>query len=136
MPILAIDALLARRTVDRGCWLWTGPTNGAGYGVVSLKGTKSYVHRLSYELAEGPIPPRQDVDHLCRRTLCFRPDHLEAVTHAENMRRSPLMGAKRSCRHGHPFDQANTYITPAGARRCRRCAADRERRRRSVRRAH
>jgi hypothetical protein len=27
------------------------------------------------------------LDHLCRRCECVRPDHLEAVTNAENIRR-------------------------------------------------
>lgn len=30
---------------------------------------------------------------------------------------------KMRCIHGHPFDLANTYITPAGRRKCRACQA-------------
>ena len=29
--------------------------------------------------------------------------------------------AKTRCRHGHPFDAANTYYDAAGKRRCRTC---------------
>ncbi len=28
---------------------------------------------------------------------------------------------KTQCKHGHPFDLANTYYTPDGRRRCRAC---------------
>ena len=46
-------------------------------------------------------------------------DHLEAVTHRENMSRSPNNIAvknrlKTHCPHGHPYDQANTLVTPHG----------------------
>lgn len=36
----------------------------------------------------GPLPPGLELDHLCRNKSCVRPDHLEAVTHRENMRRA------------------------------------------------
>jgi WhiB family redox-sensing transcriptional regulator len=29
--------------------------------------------------------------------------------------------SKTHCKHGHPFDQANTYYAPDGRRRCRTC---------------
>jgi WhiB family transcriptional regulator, redox-sensing transcriptional regulator len=29
--------------------------------------------------------------------------------------------SKTRCKHGHPFDAANTYYTPDGRRRCRTC---------------
>lgn len=41
-----------------------------------------------YEQEVGPIPEGLAIDHLCRQTSCVRPDHLEAVTYAENLHRS------------------------------------------------
>jgi hypothetical protein len=90
-----IAALVKYRRIEDGHWLWTGTTNGVGYGVVFIRYCRWYVHRLSYVLAVGPIPPGMELDHLCRVRSCFNPEHLEAVTHAENMRRSPFVGRCR-----------------------------------------
>lgn len=40
-----------------------------------------------YELLVGPIPEGLTIDHLCRNTMCVNPDHLEPVTHRENLMR-------------------------------------------------
>lgn len=37
---------------------------------------------------------------------------------------------KTHCKHGHPFDDENTHITPQGFRSCRACHRNRERARR------
>jgi hypothetical protein len=127
-PLPEVERLARHRRInDNGCWEWTGATNGVGYGVVTVRNRRLYVHRLSYMLAVGPIPDGLIIDHLCRNTLCFNPDHLEAVTYAENTQRSPLIGQKTTCKMNHSFTTANTYISPAGARRCRECARQRER---------
>ena len=48
-----------------------------------------YVHRVVYEAAVGPI--LGELDHVwsagCRHKDCHNPDHLEDVTHEENVRR-------------------------------------------------
>lgn len=122
MSLPEIQRMVARRRiVPSGCWEWTGATNGYGYGTMSLRGRRYYIHRLAYQLAEGAIPPKHVVDHMCENTLCFNPVHLDAVTHQENIRRASKVGAKRRCVHGHAYTRANTYVTPAGARQCRKC---------------
>ena len=74
---------------DRGfstpCWVWTGLQTTTGYGRAPDGGK---AHRRMYEAVVGPIPEGLSLDHLCRVTLCVNPDHLEPVTHVENMRRS------------------------------------------------
>lgn len=83
-------------------------------------------HRVSYEWEFGPIPDGLQIDHLCRNRACILPEHLEAVTQQENMRRGTLhlvYEARRTathCVHGHAFDQANTYPY-RGARQCLAC---------------
>lgn len=112
---------------SRICWLWTGYVAPNGYGHVR----QTTAHRVAWEITYGPIPPKHDIDHLCRERSCVRPSHLEPVTRSENMRRGigPTVlhrkfQAQRTCKHGHPFDQENTYMSPAGRRMCRTCMRD------------
>jgi len=70
---------------DNGlCLLWTGATNDAGYGQLSMGRSKIkkeqslavYVHRYAYEELVGPIPQHYIVRQLCQNILCVNPDHL------------------------------------------------------------
>lgn len=112
------------------CWVWEGATNGVGYGLISFRNQRWYVHRLAYSVWRGPIPAGLVIDHLCGTTWCWRPTHLEAVTTRTNIRRA-LTEQRTHCKHGHEFNEANTYInTVTGHRLCRTCRATRERARR------
>lgn len=76
------------RFTPDGCWLWTGSTNGVGYGDFRARGKNHYyVHRWAYEEWAGPIPKGMDLDHLCRNRSCCNPAHLEPVTRRENLER-------------------------------------------------
>lgn len=76
------------KTAPNGCWLWQGAKNAEGYGRIYHLGRLDYTHRVSYELANGPIPEGLDVDHLCRTPACCNPEHLEPVTRAVNLQRA------------------------------------------------
>lgn len=71
------------------CWEWIGTRYGNGYGQAAIGdgGRINQAHRVVYEALVGPIPEGLELDHLCRNPSCVNPDHLEPVTHAENMRR-------------------------------------------------
>lgn len=80
------------------CWLWTGPHSGApgrgqekgrghSYARMSLDGGTVAVHIAMWVVINGPVPPRKQLDHLCRRRLCVNPGHLEMVTHKRNQKR-------------------------------------------------
>jgi hypothetical protein len=75
-----------------GCWIWTGSIKPNGYGQVAddfdgeVRKTL-YVHRVSYEWANGEIPDGTNIHHTCGNTTCVNPDHLTAVTHKAHMTR-------------------------------------------------
>lgn len=86
-------AKVDRRGPD-DCWPWTGSRKPMGYGhFVMLK--KDYnAHRLSYELANGPIPAGQHVLHRCDNPPCVNPAHLFLGTHTDNMHDMDAKGRK------------------------------------------
>lgn len=115
-----------------GCWLWTRARHPLGYGLVRWNGKLLIVHR-AYLIELGyHVPDDMDVDHLCRVTSCANPDHLEVVTHRENLLRgvgvSALNARKTHCPQGHEYTAENTNLYK-GWRYCRICKRDRNGRR-------
>lgn len=119
------------RTVER--WFeslrvgdcWEGKPSTIGYAIAprAESGRHVYGHRFVWELLVGPIPSGMHIDHLCRNRACVNPAHLEVVTAAVNVRRSPVAVAainarKTHCSRGHSLDDA---YTDGRGRRCRPC---------------
>lgn len=111
-----------------GCWLWTAAVCRKGYGIFALNGGRTSGHRFAYERFVGPIPEGREIDHRCRVRHCVNPDHLEAVTHRENIRRS-IPATKTQCAFGHPLSGDNLIQAESARphRRCRQCALRRQR---------
>lgn len=112
---------------NSGCHEWTG-AKSVGYGAIwcNTKRQNIGAHRVAWELAHGrAIPTDREIDHLCRNRGCVNPDHLELVTHRENIRRTESEIArnmdKTHCKRGHPFDEENTGTYSDGRRFCREC---------------
>lgn len=144
-----IDRLTRRVEIqESGCWEWTGHLSPMGYGRINLgppTNQPGFTHRVAWELLVGPVDDGLELDHLCRNKACMNPDHLEPVTHAENLRRgiSPVGRAgqlsprrlarprsKTHCPHGHEYSPDNTYRRPQGTLECRACRRNAVRRHR------
>jgi len=115
------------------CVTWEGYLDPDGYGRRSKRGnTTALVHRQVWEEAHGPIPKGLTIDHLCRNRACVNVDHMEVVDRVTNILRGEGPTAQNArktyCAHGHPLDEANTYIRPDGTRDCRKCMVIRNRR--------
>lgn len=120
-----VDRLLEKIEKTESCWVWTGSkTGGIGsYGLIWSNGRKQLAHRAMYEMNVGPIPDGLELDHVCRNKSCVNPDHLEPVTHFENMKRAEVGWKNRektACPKGHEYTAENTRITH-GSRSCKQC---------------
>ena len=135
---------------DTDCWTWTGGLTtdsgkgNGGYAKIHVKGKHCLGHIVTYEEYYGPVPEGLELDHKCRNRACVNPDHVEAVTHRENIMRSPISpcainARKTHCKRGHEFTVGNIYPAtrrkngiPVGvARQCRECIAIRDNKRKA-----
>lgn len=97
-------------------YAWSG-----GYRRIVRNSKMVYAHRWAWEQENGPVPEGLEIGHRCHNPKCWRRDHLEAVTHAENMRQRSER--QTHCLRGHEFTAENTgRYGNDNRRRCKACA--------------
>ena len=108
-----------------GCWLWKAGSSNRGYGKFWADGNTWSAYRWLYQAVIGKVPKGLTLDHICRTRLCVNPAHLEIVSVKENVLRgigiTAVNAKKTHCKHGHLFDEQNTYLVSDGSRACRTC---------------
>lgn len=132
-------AVIFQRILDRTCVvrlpLATAPgecfvslyslNRPGGYPRIYVDGEWVPVHHAAYSILVGPAPDGLEPDHLCRIRRCWRIDHLDWVTHRENVHRgqSPVgLNAQRThCPQGHKYTSETTRVEYARNRQSRHC---------------
>jgi len=133
-PLITFDIVPCKRKGLKGpCHQFNRYIFGRGYGRVRYKGKQVLVHRFVWEAANGPIPPKMEIDHRCMNKACINLDHLRVVTHQVNTTENleganwQLNKAKTHCFRGHRFTKSNTRVRVRNdgrsiQRECRQCA--------------
>lgn len=84
------------------CWIWMASLDSGGYGHFWYGGRLVQAHRVSWILANGPIPSGKQLNHRCHDRRCVRPDHLYLGTQSEN-----IHDTEGAARGRHPRGEAN-----------------------------
>jgi hypothetical protein len=90
-----LDHYTDKSAGPEGCWPWMGAL-AKGYGHLYWRGRRCLAHRLSFEVANGTIPPGAHVLHRCDNPRCVNPAHLSAGSHLDNMRDMHAKGRGRA----------------------------------------
>lgn len=111
---------------ERGCLIWQGSVNDAGYAQTNYRAETIRVHRTIYQVFHGvKLDSKTAVCHSCDERRCIEITHLWRGTWQDNLRDCAAKnrhtnGAKTHCKQGHEYTPENTMISDAGKGRTRR----------------
>lgn len=109
---LGCDALAVGRfwryvpeRVEGACWLWAGPRDPSGYGILNANGRRMVASRFAWMLRHmRPVPAGHQVCHSCDTPACVNHDHLWVGTPLQNSddasRKGRLRGGRTVFAHG------------------------------------
>lgn len=81
---------------NSGCFLWCGPVDSYGYGILVTPSRKWKAHRLSLMLHHSLPAPGMEACHSCDVPACINPGHLFWGSHAQNMADARAKGRNRN----------------------------------------
>ena len=100
-PLTAKDISRFWSKVDRGhpllCWEWMGYCKGQRHGRFTVRQVPGGLsaHRVSWVIANGPIPAGMCVCHRCDNPPCCNPAHLFLAPQNENLKDMTRKGRRR-----------------------------------------
>jgi len=91
---------------ESGCHEWTKHLDKYGYGECSYHQKTRQIHRLIYELVNGPIEEGKVIRHTCDNRKCGNIEHLIIGTHADNS--ADMVARNRSKASSGSFKKGQT----------------------------
>jgi hypothetical protein len=71
---------------ERGCFECVSHKSSTkSYSVLRINGKAFRLHRVIYELHNGPLPINHQVHHKCENPRCCAPEHLELLSDEEHI---------------------------------------------------
>ena len=125
--VIASDKWLRRLRQEGECIV---TTSSRDYPRLMIGRVSYSAHRVVCAVALGrDLDPAMDVDHICNNTRCVNPDHLQEITHGDNVRRAAFFAERMSrthCPQGHEHTPDNQYPS-SKTRNCKTCIKQRAR---------
>lgn len=85
---------------DKAGWV-----NDQGYGITSVNAKKYRIHRIIWEMFNGKIPPKMEIDHINHNRMDNRIENLRIVSSLENKRNASMRSDNKSGFTGVSWDK-------------------------------